>query len=677
MKRVWTTRGMFVPLVLLIVASLVFVGRGANQTEASPFAPTLTTALGSTAPSTDANVTTSLSFGNLPSPTRNFPGTFSSFTPGDWGMSTDATFANGTITGSLTATTTLGILNSACAVNLPTPIPALLDSSADSSAGNTIAVTAAFGSLIADVDSGSSFGPYPNGGNGVPDGVDRWHTLLSALGLPPARERQANSIVVLGTAVWVDIVTYDPGVIAPASLGFATLLIIENFNPAAPASPGLITDTCGLSTSITQLGTVGGVPHRTNPAAPGQKLFFLTSGGERDADQGSSQAASEPIILAPSPPLPPNVIGITNDDDTCPYNPNLGSPYQPVAPFDGNTTAEAPTDAIDAACDPDGVFSGSDVDFDSYLNRQDNCPFMANGPLGSNQVDVSEAGGPPDASGNETGPQPVDGGPVNDDIGDDCDLNLAVPDGHYHKSLKVSAQCIGAPDGDADGYCDATETALGSGGAGSTPEHLSIPSSCSDGADNDGDAATDLADTSCQLPAHDLSIKKLTGNTVVACAGATVGYNLLLNNAGAADSAEVSIYLNSQPGGTVPPTPGKSPASVVAGSVIGGTNAVIVTSSGPVNVDGDIDVEWLAKVQVPIVKHNPATTTIQFSVDYPAAPCVAGPDVAMTVDVCHGNDIAPLGVGPLNFDCAGAASSDGGQDTNTGNDIISKSIDAQ
>jgi len=96
-------------------------------------------------------------------------------------------------------------------------------------------------------------------------------------------------------------------------------------------------------------------------------------------------------------------------------------------------------------------------------------------------------------------------------------------------------------------------------------------------------------------------------------------------------------------------------------------------------------VEWLTKVNVP-VKQSPATTTVHFEVLYPATPqatpgsnpCVPGnTDFVLTVDVCHGNDVAPLGVGPLNGNCAGAAASDGGQDRNSSNDIISKNIDAQ
>jgi hypothetical protein len=61
------------------------------------------------------------------------------------------------------------------------------------------------------------------------------------------------------------------------------------------------------------------------------------------------------------------------------------------------------------------------------------------------------------------------------------------------------------------------EAALGSNPASalSTPEVLEVPGTCSDGADNDGDAATDLADSGCQLPLHDIAIRKVNGETSI------------------------------------------------------------------------------------------------------------------------------------------------------------------
>lgn len=62
-----------------------------------------------------------------------------------------------------------------------------------------------------------------------------------------------------------------------------------------------------------------------------------------------------------------------------------------------------------------------------------------------------------------------------------------------------------ALDGDGDGVADVVETALGSnaGSAASTPESVASPPSCLNGADDDGDGQTDLADPGCTAPPPD------------------------------------------------------------------------------------------------------------------------------------------------------------------------------
>ena len=666
MRRVWTTFGVL-PLVLLIAASFLFIGRGVNV-EASAFQPTITAALTSSGAGATSDINQTADLGTSPSNgNRAFPASSVYFTPGSWGIPNCAPagacpYSLDEQTGTFTSTTTFGLLNSQCAIAVPVTFPnGMRNASTDAS--DSIAPGAGFANLVADV----------NPPNGIKDGIEHWNDLLNnliAAGLLPAtppRERQTLDTVALGTQVWVDVLTYDPGLIggaASAPLGYATTFILENANPTQPPVPGLITDTCGLFNGFSQFGMAsGGAVHRSNPG-PGTGLFFFQAGSQRDADQGSS-APAEPTTFV----LPGGLsgAGLVNGLDTCPFQPNVGSPLAPAGnPFNGDG-AESPADGIDAVCDanPD-IFDGSDVDLDGYLNRGDNCPVTANGPLQNNQQDLGEV---------TAGPA-VDGGPSSDGIGDDCDVNPTVRDGHFHTVLTAAPVCVtGGPfaDGDGDGWCDIQEIGIGGSTAG-TPEALAVPGSCSDGADNDLDGNADLNDTGCQLPSHDLSIKKLNGNTTVACAGGTVGYNLLINSSGAADSGEISIYLDSQPSfvpGAGMATPGKS-----AGSVSGVAGAT-VTGSGPINIDGDVDVEWLTKAVVS-VKKNPATTTIQYNVTYPAANCtVGGTDFMMTADLCHGNDVAPLGVGPLNGNCAGAATSDGGQDRNSANDVISKNIDAQ
>ena len=706
MRGVWKLR--FI-LPLLAVTALLLLASG-NSVIAAPFKPRLSASLSSYSPGATADITTDYGWGNSQEFFTTFPGTddreapssFAAFTPASWGIpdcSPTATcpYPIGNKTGKVQSTTTLGLLNQACDTAVPVsldggsqpPYPGpfattpLLNASTDNSAANTIAPGANFLNLTND-----------NNSTQIMDGAERWNTLLSALGLgapaPPPRERQVANTNLFGTNVWVDIVTYNPGIVAPAALGYATLLIIENFNPAQPPTAGLITDSCGLSTVSVESGlAANGAVHRSNPTTPGTKFFFINSTSDRDADQGPSAPDEPTTFIANSRK------GFVNSDDTCPYTPNVGSPHVAGAPFNGDGTT-GDLDGIDSACDPNPeVFNGSDVDGDGFFNRGDNCPFNFN----PTQADLMELG-PLDAF--EVGAQPVDGGPRNDGIGDACDLNPTVADGHFHQALTLGPLCVTVPagtpgepfpgaflDSDSDGYCNLEEVALGSSPSnpGSKPEALAVPTTCSDGIDNDLDGSADLNDgaggpsapTGCQLPLHDVAIKKVNSDNTSVCSASNattqVKFNVLLQNNGPASSetVELGVMLDSVPSyvpsGTPPYAPSKSAGAVTD------TNKGTITSSGPINIDGDADVEWLTKISVPSVNmgnSNPVNITVNF----PA--CAAGPntnpvDYTATIDVCHAGDIAPLGLFGAGA-CGGA--SDGGQDRNTGNDApVTRTID--
>src|SRR5438132_2350773 len=432
MRRVWTSRGVLLPLLLALAVSFVFLGRGGHIAEASPFNPTLTTSLTSSAAGAPSDINQFANWGtSAVDGKRSFPASSVYFTPGNWGIPNCAGFGLSTPgacpitfdeqTGNFSSTTTFGLLNSQCAIAIPVGFPqGLRNSSTDPS--DTIAPGPAFTNLNADV----------NPPDGIKDGVEHWNTLLSGLqgaGLLPAtppRERQILSTVALGTQVWVDVLTYDPGLLggaASAPLGYATTYILENANPLNPPAPSLITDTCGLSNTITQSGLASpsGTVHRSNPATPGSSVFFLNAGSQRDADQGSS-APVEPTTYVLGGGL--SGAGFVNGLDTCPFQPNVGGPIAPAGnPFNGDSS-ESPGDGIDEVCDPNPmVFDGTDVDLDGYLNRGDNCPQVANGGLAgpNNQQDLGEV---------STG-APVDGGPASDGIGDVCDINPTVADGHF------------------------------------------------------------------------------------------------------------------------------------------------------------------------------------------------------------------------------------------------------
>lgn len=249
--------------------------------------------------------------------------------------------------------------------------------------------------------------------------------------------------------------------------------------------------------------------------------------------------------------------GYENNFDTCPNTTNIENPYNTNGPDSPNG------DALDSACDPtpSGVASEDnygDYDYDTYHNRQDNCPSVANGPLQDNQWDAETQVDPPAS----------DWGPMGDNIGDACDdsdddgledfgtgggttagngncddgadndgdtkIDADDPDctpfmdkddatpglveqGHYHQTMPWDAVCIGALDTDSDGYCDDLEDALGDGSekatASETPENEildryiypghsdgAVDQTCTDGVDNDLDGATDGDDTGCQSP---------------------------------------------------------------------------------------------------------------------------------------------------------------------------------
>ncbi len=67
-------------------------------------------------------------------------------------------------------------------------------------------------------------------------------------------------------------------------------------------------------------------------------------------------------------------------------------------------------------------------------------------------------------------------------------------------------------DSDGDGFDDAVEETLGSdpSNGSKTPEHQSLPLTCGDGQDNDGDGKTDLNDSGCSLDSDEDGVDDLT-----------------------------------------------------------------------------------------------------------------------------------------------------------------------
>jgi hypothetical protein len=275
--------------------------------------------------------------------------------------------------------------------------------------------------------------------------------------------------------------------------------------------------------------------------------------------------------------------GDTKINDGCP---RIGAPETFPSPDqcsdavdqDGDTLAndgcpavqlDGDADGLGTACDPTPAGFDTDPDGDLFLNRQDNCPTTANPDqldTDSNRCSGSANDDPADDTrANDGCPQvgaaketlctdttdndgdtfvndgcPLQGGisefcvasdygTCGDSMGNLCDANPLTPDGDFDKDFPRSAVCIGAADADSDGWCDATETLLGSSTASATsvPEYKGLdypmpvsgtPGNCSnmlwyasagdpigDGAvvDDDGDTLANAADAGCGVIAGD------------------------------------------------------------------------------------------------------------------------------------------------------------------------------
>ena len=244
--------------------------------------------------------------------------------------------------------------------------------------------------------------------------------------------------------------------------------------------------------------------------------------------------------------------GFENDLDPCPYTVDPG--WDPTAPDTTDGTCipgwvgDSDCDGLPNSCDPDPAGSPTDpdnidcigaqndCDDDGYKNCQDICPLVPNGLSEDNMADDDSSvpnddlGPSPDSIGNvcddsdcdgvEDGVNPLvypcscadgldnGGDDVIDGNDPDCQPYMDSQDsdpwgaspgtGQFFHSMPWSAVCVGpaGSDDDGDGYCDATETTLGSDATvtGGSEYDLDEPTYCSgDGnccenaTDDDGD----------------------------------------------------------------------------------------------------------------------------------------------------------------------------------------------
>jgi hypothetical protein len=251
-----------------------------------------------------------------------------------------------------------------------------------------------------------------------------------------------------------------PAPFSMMSSGMGQPLVWVYGDPTATLpSPSSITGTCtplNITTTLLGKDPSATFTRATSPMAAGTKFYMQYLASYRDTDQD----------------------GYENTIDTCPLNPDVGSPKTGGGDSDG--------DGIDDACDAAFTPVSADADADSFKNRQDNCPQIAN----ATQVQV------------EASPAP-DKGPKTDNIGDACDseggtihirqnctpsvctgatTNLSitmsdtVANGRFRVASNLAPKCFGSIDADGDGYCQAQDS--GSDGSFGDPCLLAVPASC-------------------------------------------------------------------------------------------------------------------------------------------------------------------------------------------------------
>ena len=362
-------------LVAPTVATLaIILSLSVSDTAYGSFEPELTVEV--VDPTAEATSDWILTFG-LPKGDVNFAGDVDFF-PQDWGVVDGRDIPVGAEVGLLRADATLGLIGSPCNQVLPIEFK-LQNASLDQS--DTVSFEDLDESLTDDFAE-------DNDGNGIIDGIDHWPEFifrtLEDTSEEPIR-RAAGLSIIASTPVLIQFLIFPPGTFISEdipndeSLGYPSVILLQDVgDPEIVPAPGAITDFCSpLASTNRSFGITwdnedtpdadeSGYPLFVNPQ-DGTYAFTVASAGQRDADGDSYE----------------------NSLDTCALDVNVGNPRI-------NNDGDLDFDGLDAACDPndDPTTGGtnSDQDGDGYLNRQDNCPLLANGEDTTNQADDDEDG---------------------------------------------------------------------------------------------------------------------------------------------------------------------------------------------------------------------------------------------------------------------------------------------
>lgn len=405
---------------LLVVTILVLGLVGArSDAGATKYHMTMSFEVADTTAGAHSDVTTHLS---IPGGDSIF-NSIITFLPSAWGFAScpagnpaaasrtcaDQVIADGTVVGNVLSHPTLGLLNGPC--NTPLELPfTLLDATTDQS--QTVVFHDTDGDGVGQQFQDDNHDGLANGVQMYPDYLLRLIRTAPYPGGDPLQpiERQYAQTKVGGTWVSLQFLVFQPGITVNGlpldeSLGYPSIFVLQNTSdPGAVAEPSSISDFCTPhSSDWTVYGMTrdnpnatplikGGAPFLTNPGNGGYNLTgFVPSEYDADGD------------------------GIENPLDTCPISGNPDN-WDPRAL---NSPGDADNDGIPNVCDPkpnEDVGPG-DADGDGFMNRDDNCPTVAN----PDQADIDR-----------------------DKIGDACDPQPLVPSGHQHLACGVTEIDIGA-----------------------------------------------------------------------------------------------------------------------------------------------------------------------------------------------------------------------------------------
>jgi hypothetical protein len=218
-------------------------------------------------------------------------------------------------------------------------------------------------------------------GDGNPDFIDMYPDFNDRI-LGPAQPfvREAGIADMAGAKILQQFLIFEPGAtirgqtLDPA-LGRPIVALLEYIgDPEVVPRPSTITDTCSpLDITVVVFGTAeDGTVLVKNPKQAGTYTWSLLLVGLRDADGD----------------------GHENTLDTCPLDPD--PTWDPRA-----TAAIGPGDAdgdgLPSSCDPDDNDPTNDEDGDTFPNREDNCPLVANGVADADNQQDSDLDGIGDA----------------------------------------------------------------------------------------------------------------------------------------------------------------------------------------------------------------------------------------------------------------------------------------